>query len=218
MRAWRSFARETEPQGAYAAVEAQARRFAAALGFEIEADAPVWHQFPPRPHDTLSLYEAVKALSDGDLEGLHTLLIALAFGQGDCNRLDSGDTLFNRVARDLGADMRAYWRPDAAFLSRRTRAQLIQIVEESGLIDRLPDARSMKKAELVSNAGAAVRACPRPEQPGGRRSQGPRLAAGRHAVSRRGTRPGKGGNRARRRPRRGAGRAAPRRITGEDVS
>jgi ParB family chromosome partitioning protein len=144
-----ALAQEPEPQGAYAALESQARRFAAALGFEIEAEEPIWHQFPPRPHDTLSLYEAVKALGDGDLEGLHTLLIALAFGQMHCDRLDGGDTLFNRVARDLGADMRAYWRPDAAFLSRRTRAQLIGIVEESGLIDRMPDARGMKKGELV---------------------------------------------------------------------
>ena len=35
------------------------------------------------------------------------------------------------------------------FPLRQTRAQLIQIVDESGLFARLPDARSMKKAELV---------------------------------------------------------------------
>jgi ParB family chromosome partitioning protein len=76
-------------------------------------------------------------------------LLALAFGQGNCSRLDTGDTLFNRVARDLGADMRAYWRPDTDFLSRRTREQLAQIVHESGLTARLGHQAGTTKAELV---------------------------------------------------------------------
>jgi ParB family chromosome partitioning protein len=95
-----------------------------------------------------TLYEALKALSDEDLDRLHLLLTVLAFGQGNCSRLDTGDTLFNRVAHDLGADMRAYWRPDTDFLSRRTREQLAQIVHESGLTARLGQAAGTK-AELV---------------------------------------------------------------------
>jgi ParB family chromosome partitioning protein len=102
-----------------------------------------------RVASALYLHAAVKTLSDEDLEALHTFLAVLCFGQGDCDRLDAGDTLFNHVARDLGADMRIYWRPDLDFLSRRTRDQLLEIVAESGLGSRLPDARSMKKAELV---------------------------------------------------------------------
>jgi ParB family chromosome partitioning protein len=94
-------------------------------------------------------YEALKALSDEDLDRLHLLLTVLAFGQGNCSRIDTGDTLFNRVARDLGADMRAYWRPDTDFLSRRTRAQLEQIVDESGLTSRLGQPKGTTKAELV---------------------------------------------------------------------
>ena len=46
--------------------------------------------------------------------------------------------------------MRAYWRPDTDFLSRRTRTQLEQIVHESGL-DRSPRPADGddQKAELV---------------------------------------------------------------------
>lgn len=96
----------------------------------------------------MTLHEAVKTLSDADLDRLHLLLTVLAFGQGDCSRLDTGDTLFNRVARDLGADMRAYWRPDTDFLSRRTREQLMAIAAESGLSAHIGG--GLKKSELVS--------------------------------------------------------------------
>ena len=70
---------------------------------------------------------------------LLVLLPLLCFGQGDCERLDTEDSLFNRVARDLQADMRDHWRPDAEFLTRRTREQLLEIAAESGL--SLPIAR-----------------------------------------------------------------------------
>jgi hypothetical protein len=45
--------------------------------------------------------------------------------------------------------MRAYWRPDTEFLSRRTREQLEQIVHESGLAARLGPPKGTTKAELV---------------------------------------------------------------------
>jgi hypothetical protein len=67
---------------------------------------PVWTQFPPEDADDLALYEAVRGLSDHDLDQLETLLTALLFGQEFCQRLDTGDSLFNRVARDLCVDMR----------------------------------------------------------------------------------------------------------------
>jgi ParB family chromosome partitioning protein len=145
-----TFARADETPASYESMDRQAKRLAAALGLakddEEDAGWPLLRYFYGA---ATALYEAVKALSDEDLDQLHLLLTTLCFGQGDINRLDTADTLFNRVARDLGADMRAYWRPDTDFLSRRTRAQLVQIVEESGLIDRMPDARGMKKGELV---------------------------------------------------------------------
>jgi len=52
------------------------------------------------------VYEAVQGLSDHKLEGLHTLLTALTFGQIVCDRLGTSDSLFNRVAVALGIDMK----------------------------------------------------------------------------------------------------------------
>lgn len=48
----------------------------------------------------------MKKLSDHELDELHTLLAALSFGQKYCDSLDTNDTLFNRVAKDLQMDMR----------------------------------------------------------------------------------------------------------------
>ena len=67
-----------------------------------------------------------------DLAGLQTLLAALSFGQGNCDRLDTSDSLFNRVARDLSVNMKNHWRPDAAFFGKRNREQLVGIAKECG--------------------------------------------------------------------------------------
>ena len=132
--------------GRGAAGEALGRR--SGPGREDEEGAG-WQLLRCSRGDATTLYEALKALTDEDLDRLHLLLTVLCFGQGNGSRLDTGDTLFNRVARDLGADMRAYWRPDTDFLSRRTRAQLAQIVHESGLSARIGHPAGMTKAELV---------------------------------------------------------------------
>jgi ParB family chromosome partitioning protein len=145
-----AFSQCEEPPVAYRTLEQQAQRFADALGFpEDPRNRPAWARLVHPGINTITLYEAVKTLSDEDLEQLHLLLTVLCFGQGNCDRLDTGDTLFNRVAQDLGADRRAYWRPDEDFLSRRTKAQLVQIATESGLAARLGHPSEMKKAELV---------------------------------------------------------------------
>lgn len=136
------------PPTSYQGVEEQAKPLAAALDLEGDGqERPAWWRLRSFGRDAVTLYEAVKTLSDADLDRLHLLLTVLAFGQGNCSRLDSADTLFNRVARDLGADMRAYWRPDTDFLARRTREQLMQIAVESGLSSRIGS--GLKKAELV---------------------------------------------------------------------
>jgi ParB family transcriptional regulator, chromosome partitioning protein len=88
--AMKGLAKEAEPQSAYAVLEGQFRQFAAKLGFAVEAEEPVWTQFPPPCLDELSLYEAVRGLSDHDLDQLDTLLTALVFGQDNCHRLDTG--------------------------------------------------------------------------------------------------------------------------------
>ena len=143
-------AKQAEPGSAYAVIEAQARLFATRLGFAIDEARPFWLQFPPRPGSVLALYEAVRGLSDHELGQLEMLLAALTFGQVNCERLDSADSLFNRVARDLNADMGNHWRPDRAFLDRRTREQLAAIAVDCGYAVSAGSVRSYKKAELVN--------------------------------------------------------------------
>ena len=103
-----------------------------------------------QPKDGAGLYERVKRLSDEDLDGLHLLLTILAFGQGDMDIIDHGDSLFNRVARDLGADMRDWWRPDETFLGGRTRDQLCAIAQESGATVSMARLSDYKKSGLVT--------------------------------------------------------------------
>lgn len=104
--------------------------------------------------DGAELYERVKRLSDEDLDALHLLLTILAFGQGDMDAVGHGDSLFNRVARDLGADMRDWWRPDAAFLGGRTRDQLGAIAVESGASVTMARLSDYRKSELVAALAA----------------------------------------------------------------
>ena len=119
--AFAALAKEAEPQSAYRVLEAQAQQFAAKLGFPKDDTQSVWTHFPPSHAN--DLYEAVKRLSDHDLTSLQTLLTALSFGQINCERLDTSDSLFNRVARDLSIDMRNHWRPDTSFFAKRNREQ-----------------------------------------------------------------------------------------------
>ena len=94
-------------------LDGQVRQFAAKLGFAIETAKSVWAQFPFGVDD-LSLYEAVRGLSDHDLTGLIVWLSALFFGQDRLPPARRGDSLFNPVSRDFSVDMRYHWRPDRA--------------------------------------------------------------------------------------------------------
>ena len=146
----KALAKEADPQGAYRVLETQARQFAGRFGFAVEEGESVWDSFPPPFTDELTLYEAVRSFSDHDLAELQTLLTALSFGQDKCERLDSGDSLFNRVARDLSVDMRNHWRPDASFLSKRNREQLVSIAVDCGYAEGKGQVSSYKKADLVN--------------------------------------------------------------------
>ena len=139
-----------EWQSAYAVMEVQAKAFAGKLGFTFEEGESVWHSFPPPFTDELRLYEAVRGLSDHDLAQLQTLLASLSFGQDNCDRLDTSNSLFNRVARDLSVDMRNHWRPDASFFAKRNREQLVSIARECGYADGHGSVGSYKKSELVA--------------------------------------------------------------------
>lgn len=160
-----ALARESEPQTAYRVMEGQTRACGINLGVTLKRKTPVWDQLPPHALKDVDLYEAVKTLSDHQLEELHTLLAALQFGQKDCERLDTEDSLFNRVAKDLGVDMRNHWKPNASFLERRSRVQLAEIAKECGYADERSAVGSYKHSELVSGlvkyfAGAFAAAKP----------------------------------------------------------
>jgi ParB family chromosome partitioning protein len=149
--AFAALAKEPDWQSAYAVMETQAKTFAGKLGFAIEREVSVWSCFPPYGVSELSLYEAVRGLSDHDLAQLQTLLAALSFGQENGDKLDVRDSFFNRVARDLSVDMKNHWRPDAAYFGKRNREQLIVIAKECGYADGNGSLGSYKKGELISS-------------------------------------------------------------------
>lgn len=148
--AFAALAKEPDWQHPYAVMEVQAKAFAAKLGFPVEGDDKVWGCFPPCGVSELSLYEAVRGLSDHDLAGLQTLLAALSFGQENGERLDARDSFFNRVARDLKIEMRKHWTPDFSFFAKRNREQLAAIAKESGYVESHGPVGSIKKGDLVA--------------------------------------------------------------------
>lgn len=97
----------------------------------------------------LPLYQALGQLSDYELDRLAVMLPILCFGQEDVSALDTGESLFNRIATDLGMGMRQWWVPDAAFLSGLLREQVVAVAKECGAADRLPGFNGWTKKQLV---------------------------------------------------------------------
>jgi ParB family chromosome partitioning protein len=148
-----ALAQEDDPQTAYKVLDAHARLHAQRLAITVEDDDLVWNQFPRPGYEDVDLYEAIKRLSDHELDELHTLLAALAFGQASCDKLDTGDSLFNRVAQDLAVDMKNHWKPDRSFLERRNTKQLVTVSKECGYAERVSLINKFKKSELVAGLG-----------------------------------------------------------------
>jgi ParB family transcriptional regulator, chromosome partitioning protein len=154
--AFAALGKAAEPQTAYRVLEAVAGQFAGKLGLAGEEGESVWTRFQPFRQGDTAFYEAVKALSDDDLAGLQTLLTVLSFGQENCDRLDTKDSLFNRVAGDLAVDMRKHWRPDEAFFAKRSRTQLVAIARECGFAEGNGSFATYKKVELVTSLARFV--------------------------------------------------------------
>jgi ParB family chromosome partitioning protein len=147
------FAAVKDAEGeAMAALEEKARLYAGWLGVATDDEMPPIEQLRPYPFDEVALYEALAALDDGQLDQLHMFIAAISFGQHDSGSLDTGESLFNRVATHLAADMRMHWQPDRRFFERRNRGQLLAVAEECGCAERhgIGMLRSFKKSELVS--------------------------------------------------------------------
>ncbi len=97
----------------------------------------------------LSLYEALGRLSDDELDRLAVMLPVLCFGQEDVSAFDTGDSLFNRIAADLGMEMRQWWVPDGTFLSGLLREQVVAVAKESGAAEHLAGFNGWTKKQLV---------------------------------------------------------------------
>ena len=167
--AYRASEKQIDRQTPFAVLDRQALLAAQRLNLEPEEGGFGWEVLRRSEWEDTALYEAVKSLSDHELEELHILLLALTFGQRDCERLDTKDSLFNRVAQDLKADMRNHWKPDRAFLTRRTREQLIAIAKENGMAEGRGGIGTYKKSELVEGilfheAQARLASSPTPAQ------------------------------------------------------
>jgi ParB family chromosome partitioning protein len=145
----RYFNLEANHSPVYDQIEAAAADMLALIGLNAEEGVPAWASLITHRKDEVATYEAVKALSDEQLDTLFTVITALTFGQGDATALDTRDSLFNRVAGDLEIDMRRHWKPDDAFLTRRSKPQLIGIAHASGATGYTVGIETYKKGELV---------------------------------------------------------------------
>jgi hypothetical protein len=97
----------------------------------------------------LPLYEALGGLTDEELDRLHILLPILCFGEERLHELDTAESIFNRVAADIGIQMRLWWTPDAAFLSGLVREQLLAVAAECGAAMYIAGLHGRTKKQLV---------------------------------------------------------------------
>jgi len=160
------FCTSDNPPVSYSAVERTAQEFVAALGLENGKRHPyarpsrgAWDVLLGDDKSADQLYAAVKGLSDSELEQLHLLLTALAFGQESIEVLDTTDSLFNQVAVDLGVDMRDRWVPDEDFLYRRRKEHLEAIARESGAVSRLGKLKDYAKGKLAAALAKHFQRC-----------------------------------------------------------
>jgi ParB family chromosome partitioning protein len=138
---------ERKPK-AFTKVRAEATRLLARVRTRVDDDG----QLVTAGNGTdpaLCSYEAVQALSDEELDQLCVLLVVLSFGQCGLDELDTGETLFNRVAADLGLAVRDWWTPDAEYLALMRKDQLDAVAIESGASLRLGKLKAFSKKDLV---------------------------------------------------------------------
>ena len=130
------------------AVSAELSRLSRLLGIQFDA-----RRRPSLPDTSVdmptALYAAVQGLSVEDLDRVNTVLVMLSFGQSSVDALDTRESLFNRVACDLGLTDRAWWMPDAEFLALLRKDQLEAVAIESGASLRMGKLKSYGKKELA---------------------------------------------------------------------
>lgn len=139
------------PQSGFETVDAVCKGFAEKLGIKIDADkagyAALLRGFQ---YSGVSAYKAVSKLTDEELEELHLLLSVLPFGQEMCDELDTRDSLFNRVAKDIKVNMLDHWQPDIEFLGRRNKEQCLVVSKACGYSAVSSLLGGCKKSDLVN--------------------------------------------------------------------
>ena len=120
------------------------------IGIDANIEDAVYGKLLSGWRDPSKMYEAVKALSDDDLDKLHLLLTTLCFGQGGINLDCSEDSFFNHVAKDLDVDMRDYWTPDEYFLARLKAENIAKIIAKTNTNHLFGSLIGFKKKDMVS--------------------------------------------------------------------
>lgn len=142
-----SAALERKPK-AFTKVRAEATRILASVRTRVDDDGQLVTA-GNGADPALCSYEAVQALSDDELDRLCAILVVLSFGQHGLDELDTEETLFNRVAANLGLALRDWWTPDAEFLAFMRKDQLDAVAIESGASLRLGKTKAFSKKDLV---------------------------------------------------------------------
>ena len=84
-----------------------------------------------------------------DLERITELVVLLSFGQIGVDKLDSEDSMFNRVAADLQITLRDWWEPDEDFFEFLRKDQLEAVAIESGASLHMGKFKDYSKRELI---------------------------------------------------------------------
>ncbi|ESZ51052.1 Fis family transcriptional regulator [Mesorhizobium sp. L2C054A000] len=141
----------------YCTIEGTAQALSERLGFVKEAledeqeEALLKPVFPLAGNlGEVSLYQAVKTLSDEDLGFLIAFLPLVAFGKDGISEEDDPNSLYHAVVQDLSLTARDWWMPNETFLTMLKREQLEDVAIESGASVRLGRLDRYKKKELVT--------------------------------------------------------------------
>ena len=144
-----AFAAAEQKPRAFAAVHSEASRFLNRVGITLNDGEflPTWTG--TYGNSPLELYQALQTFSDEDLERMTELVVLLSFGQIGVDKLDSEDSMFNRVAADLQITLRDWWVPDEDFLELLRKDQLESIAIESAASLHMGKFKDYSKRELI---------------------------------------------------------------------
>jgi ParB family transcriptional regulator, chromosome partitioning protein len=141
--------REEQAQQSHRAINQAAAGLADRLGLDAAGERESDVARLTASCGAVPLYEALGRLADDELDRLLVLLPILCFGEERLAELDTGESLFNRIAAGIGITMRAWWVPDAVFLSALTREQILAIAAECGAAKELRGLHGWTKKQLV---------------------------------------------------------------------